>query len=196
MAVHRVLYQSTLNAKLIGRKKLGRERCTSNRDDLGWVDWSWSQCIESHHAQTSSWEGLPSYFWNRNNVRSSLPGLRGKKELDCSSVVQSPLFRYKYILNFIWKSISGVWRGTESKLTEVQCEISEVSDDLWCRDICWCWSIVLSSPKSTVYLEIFEHFMHLSVDKLYGDADFLFQQDFSTCPQCQNHLQVVCGPWY
>ncbi len=28
-----VLYQSILNAKLTGRNKLGRKRCTSNRDD-------------------------------------------------------------------------------------------------------------------------------------------------------------------
>ncbi len=27
------LYQSILNAKLTGRKNLGRKRCTSNRDD-------------------------------------------------------------------------------------------------------------------------------------------------------------------
>ncbi len=33
VALHRVLYQSVLNAKLTGRKKLGRKRCTSNRDD-------------------------------------------------------------------------------------------------------------------------------------------------------------------
>ncbi len=33
MAVYRVLYQSILNAKLTGRKKLGRKMCTSNRDD-------------------------------------------------------------------------------------------------------------------------------------------------------------------
>ncbi len=32
-AVHRVLYQSILNAKLTGRKKSGRKMCTSNRDD-------------------------------------------------------------------------------------------------------------------------------------------------------------------
>ncbi len=32
-AVQGVLYQSILNAKLTGRKKLGRKRCTSNRDD-------------------------------------------------------------------------------------------------------------------------------------------------------------------
>ncbi len=33
LAVHRVLYQSILNAKLTGMKKLGRKRCTCNRDD-------------------------------------------------------------------------------------------------------------------------------------------------------------------
>ncbi len=33
VAVYRVLYQSMLNAKLTGRKNLGRKRCTSNRDD-------------------------------------------------------------------------------------------------------------------------------------------------------------------
>ncbi len=43
------------------------------------VDWSWSQCIKSHHAQTSSGKGLPSHFWTRDNVRSILPGLRRKR---------------------------------------------------------------------------------------------------------------------
>ncbi len=33
VAVQRVLYQSILNAKLTGRKELGRKGCTSNRDD-------------------------------------------------------------------------------------------------------------------------------------------------------------------
>ncbi len=37
-----------------------------------------SQCIKSHHAQTSSGKGLPSHFWNRNIVRSISPGLRRK----------------------------------------------------------------------------------------------------------------------
>ncbi len=43
------------------------------------VDWSWSQCIKSHHAQTSSGKGLPSHFWTRDNVRSILPGLWRKR---------------------------------------------------------------------------------------------------------------------
>ncbi len=42
------------------------------------VNWSWSQCIKSHHAQESSGKGLPSHFWNRNIVRNILPGLRRK----------------------------------------------------------------------------------------------------------------------
>ncbi len=47
---------------------------------------------------------------------------------------------------------------------------------------------VLSSPKpmQPSTRRFLEHFMLPSADKLYGDADFLFQQDFSTCPLCQN----------
>ncbi len=52
--------------------------------------------------------------------------------------------------------------------------------------------LIKSKVNAAVYQEILEHFMLLSADKLYGDADFLFQQDFSTCPQCQNYFQVVC----
>ncbi len=74
----------------------------------------------------------------------------------------------------------------------------EVRDDLGCRDVCWCWSIcfIKSNVNAAVYQEILEHFMLPSADKLYGDADFLFQQDFSTCPHYQNHFQMVCWPLY
>ncbi len=98
------------------------------------VNWSWSQCIKSHHAQTSSGKGLPSHFWTRDNVRRSYLGC-GEKELDCCSVVQSPLFRWKYILHFIWKSrsqsLEEEWRGTESMLLEVQCEVSQFELNYW-----------------------------------------------------------------
>ncbi len=39
-----------------------------------------------------------------------------------------------------------------------------------------------SKLNAAVHQEILEHFMLPSADKLCGDADFLFQQDFSTCP--------------
>ncbi len=60
VAVQGVLYQSIFNAKLTGKKKLGRKMYTSHRDDLKLentakliqtlgrasqgVNWSWSQC--------------------------------------------------------------------------------------------------------------------------------------------------------
>ncbi len=47
--VYRVLYQSILNAKLTGRKNLGRKRCTSNRNDCKLENtvkqsWLWNTC--------------------------------------------------------------------------------------------------------------------------------------------------------
>ncbi len=41
---------------------------------------------------------------------------------------------------------------------------------------------IKSKVNAAIYQEILEHFMLPSVDKLYADADFLFQQDFSICP--------------
>ncbi len=33
--------------------------------------------------------------------------------------------------------------------------------------------------NAAVYQDILEHFMHFSANKLYGDADFIFQQDLA-----------------
>ncbi len=53
---------------------------------------------------------------------------------------------------------------------------------------------IKSKVNAAVYQEILEHLMLPSADKLYRDADFIFQQDFSTCPHCQYHFQVVSWP--
>ncbi len=97
MAVHRVLYQSILNVKLTGMKKLSSKMCTSYRDDrklenivkqsrfkhLGELHKEWTEAGVSAsrvtYAQTSSGKGLPSHFWDRNLIRSILPGLRRKR---------------------------------------------------------------------------------------------------------------------
>ncbi len=111
--------------------------------------------------------------------------LTWEKELDCCSVIQSALFRWKSILHFIWKSRSQSLeeerRSTESMLLEVQCEVSTVSDDLCCHVICWCWSTVFSEVHSqrSIYQDILDHFMLPSAGKLFGDADFIFKQDLA-----------------
>ncbi len=143
------------------------------------VNWSWSQCIKSHHAQTSSGKELPSHFWNRNIVRSILPGLRRKITLLLISGSKSSF----QILHLICKSRSQILeeerRDTESMLLEVQCEVSTVSDHLGCHVICWCWSTVFSEVHSQrSHLPGNVWVLHAS-DKLYGDADFIFQQDMA-----------------
>ncbi len=66
-------------------------------------------------------------------------------------------------------------------LLEVQSEVSTVSGDLGCHVICWCWSTVFSEVQSqrSHLPGNLEHFMLPSADKLYGDADFIFQQDLA-----------------
>ncbi len=39
---------------------------------------------------------------------------------------------------------------------------------------------IKSKVNAAIYQEILEHFMLTSADKLYGDADFIFQQDLPT----------------
>ncbi len=112
VAVQWVLYQSILNAMLTGRKKLGRKMWTSNRDDRNLENTFKqsrfkhlesftrselklrSQCIKSHHAQTSSKKGYQAT--SETETSSEAPYLgAGEKEQDWCSVVQSPLFRWK-----------------------------------------------------------------------------------------------------
>ncbi len=65
-------------------------------------------------------------------------------------------------------------------LLEVQWEVSTVSDDLGCHVICWCWSTVFSEVYSQCsHLPVHFRELFLSEDKLYGDADFIFQQDLA-----------------
>ncbi len=57
---------------------------SSKADSNTWESFTRSELkLESVHqespAQTSSGKGLPSHFWNRDNVRSILPGLRRKR---------------------------------------------------------------------------------------------------------------------
>ncbi len=51
---------------------------SSKADSNTWESYTSNQCIKSHHAQSSSGKGLPNNFWNKNIVRSILPGLKIK----------------------------------------------------------------------------------------------------------------------
>ncbi len=120
-AVQGVLYQSMLNAKLTGRKKLGWKMCKSNRDDhklentvkqsrfkhLGELHKDWTEAGVSasrvttlRHLQEKSYQTTSE---PETSSETSYLGY-GETELDWCSAVQSPLYRWKYILYLIWKS--------------------------------------------------------------------------------------------
>ncbi len=48
-----------------------------------------------------------------------------------------------------------------------------------------------STVNAAIYQDIFEHFILPSADKLYGDADFIFQQDLASA-----HTAKGTKNWY
>ncbi len=104
-------------------------------------------------------------------------------------------------LHLIWKSrsqsLEEEWRGTESMLLEVQCEVSTVSDDLGCHVICWCWS--------TLFSEVHSQRSHLPGNFRALHASFCWQAlwrcwfhfpaGLGTCPHCQRYQKLVQWPW-
>ncbi len=155
-----MLYQSILNAKLTGRKNLGRKGAqatgmtaslrilSSKADSNTWESFTRSQLkLESVHQESPR----SDVFRTRDNVRSVLPGLRRKRT---GLLLSGPKSSFQMKVNFAFhletrsQSLEEEWRGTESMLLEVQCEVSTVSDDLGCHDICWCWSTVFSEVHS------------------------------------------------
>ncbi len=164
------------------------------------VDWSWSQCIKSHHAQTHSGKGLPSHFWTRDNVRRHLTWAVEKNKLS------GPKSSFQMKVNFAFHLKQGprVWR----KSGEGTYSIVAWSPVWSFHSQRWFWAAT-SSPgvgalcflKSTfnaaILPEILEHFMLPSADKLYGDADFIFQQDLApaTLPKVPKAGSMTMLDW-
>ncbi len=134
------------------------------------VDWSWSQCIKSPHAQTSSGKGLPSHFWTRDNIRSILPGLWRKRT---GLLLSGPKSSFQMKVNFAFH--------LEIKVPESGGRVERHRIHVAWNPVWRCWSTVFSEVQSTQpsTRKFLEHFMLPSADKLYGDADFIFQQDLA-----------------
>ncbi len=121
---------------------------------------------------------VSSHSWTTDSVRSVSTGLLLS--------VQSYVLWWKKFLHFLWKSgsqsLEEERRGTESTLLEVQCKVSTVSDglgvpfNLLVLVHCVFWGPRSTQPYTRKFLE---HFMLPAADHLYGDADFIFQQDLA-----------------
>ncbi len=158
------------------------------------VNWSWSQYIKSHHAQTSSGKELPSHFWDRDIVRSILPELR-RKITGLAQWSKVLFFKLNTFCISFGNQGPRVWR----KRGEAQNPCCLKSSVKFPQSV-MIWAAMSSSGvgplcflKSTVICQdILEHFMLPSADKLYGDADFILQQD---CPHCQRYQKLVQWAW-
>ncbi len=161
------------------------------------VDWSWSQCIKRHHAQTSSGKGLPSHFWTRDNVRSVLPGC-GEKELSGPKVLFSDEVNFAFHLEI---KVPESWR----KSGEAQnpcCLKSSVkfpqSVMIWAAmssagvgPLCF----LKSTVNAAIFQEILEHFHASFCWQALWRCWFHFQAGLGTCPHCQRYQKLVQWPW-
>ncbi len=163
-----VLYQSILNAKLTGRSAVSKhikckvdwkECCIKAYYMQSWLEGVLYQSIlnakltelklESMHQESPHSDifrkRATSHFWNRNVIRSILPGLQRKTT---GLLLSGPKSSFQMKVNLAFNLEIKVWKGTESMFLEVQCEVSTVRDDLDCHVICWCWSTVIYQVQS------------------------------------------------
>ncbi len=202
VAVYRVLYQSILNAKLTERKNLGRKRCTSNRDDRklentfkqSWFKHLWELHKEWTEAGVVHQESPRSDVFRKRATKPHLNQRQCQKHLTWAveknnwTVAQWSIVLFsdesKFCISFgnqgprVWR-MSGEAHNPCCLKSSVKFPQSVM---IWAAmssagvgPLCF----LKSTVNAAIYQEILEHFMLPSADKLYGDADFIFQQDLA-----------------
>ncbi len=147
VAVQGVLYQSILNAKLTGIKKLSRKTCINNRDD----------CKLENTVKQSRFKHLRELHkeWTEAGVSASrVTTLRHLQEKSYRALLNQK-HRQKHLT---WAKEKKNWAAMSSAGVGPLCFLKY-------------------TVNTAIYQEILEHFLLPSADKLYGDADFIFQQD-------------------
>ncbi len=122
-----------------------------------------------------------------------------EKKLDCCSVDESHLFKWKYILHLIWKSrsqsLKEVWRGTESMLLEVQCEVSHGQ---WWFGLPCHLLVLVHCVEVLLVSEVHSQHSHLPGKCTALHASFCwfhFPGGLCTCPHWQRYQKLVQWLW-
>ncbi len=161
------------------------------------------QCFKNHyaHRRSKTWGFILSHslcqpLWTTDSVRSVSPGLKTKKDwLLLSDPKLCSLM--KVILHFLWNQGPRVWRK-RGEAQNPRCLRSSVkfpqSVMVWdamssfgVGPLCFLRSMV----NTAIYQEVLEHFMLPAADQLYGDADFIFQQDLAPAQSAK-----ATSTWY
>ncbi len=139
--------------KLVGKCAQATEMTTNLRilwskaDANTWESFTRSELkLESVHQESPRSDfrkKATKTLLKQNQRQKHLTWAKGKKNRTVawwSKVLFSE--KSTFCISFENQGLEEEWRGTESKLLEVQCEVSEVSDDSGCCEVCWCWSTV------------------------------------------------------
>ncbi len=144
------------------------------------LEWVHQESPRSHIFRKTA----TSHFWNRNIVRSILPGLKRKIT---GLLLSGPKSSFQMKVNFVFHLEIKV---PESEGGVERHRIHVAWSPVWSFQSVMIWAAMSSAGvgplcflKSTanavIYQEILEPFMLPSADKHYGNADFISQQDMA-----------------
>ncbi len=191
-----------INRGAKGRKRCGRKKCTSNRDNrtlerivkqnpfknVGEIHKEWTAAGVSASRTTTHRHMQDMGFSCRIPcVKPLLNNRQRQKRLDWTAAEWSKVMfsdESKFCISF-GNQGPRVWRKS-GEAHNPCCLKSSVkfpqSVMIWAAmssagvgPLCF----LKSTVNTAIYQEILEHFMLPSADKLYGDADFIFQQDLA-----------------
>ncbi len=199
-----------INREAKGRKRCGRKKCTSNRDNrtlerivkqnpfknVGEIHKEWTAAGVSASRTTTHRRMQDMGFrcripcvkplLNNRQHQKRLAWAKDKKDwtaAEWSKVMFSDESKF-------WISFGN---GTESTLLEVQCKVSTVSDGLGCHVICWCWSTVFSEVQGQ-HSRISGSFRALHASCCWPTlrrCRFHFPTGLGTCTHCQSYQYLV-----
>ncbi len=189
-----IVVSKHVNRKLSGRKKFGRKRCTTNRENrslmrivkqnrfknLGELHKEWTETgVKASRATTH--RRVKEF-----GFRSILPGLRRRGTgLLPSGPKSSFQMRASFVFHLETKVLESGGR-VEKLIAQVAWSPVLSFHSLWwfgvqCHLLVLVHCVFWKPTKTTapVYQEMLEHFMLPSADQLFKDADLIFQQDLA-----------------
>ncbi len=158
------------------------------------MNWSWSECIKSPHARTSSGKGLPSHFWNRNIVRSILPGLRRKRT---GLLLSGPKSSFEIKVNLAFNLEIKV-PDSEGRVERHRIHVAW--SPVWSFHSQW-WTAMSSAGVGPLFSEVHSQRSHLPGNYRALHASFCWQAlwrcwfnfpaGLGTCPHCQRYQKLA-----
>ena len=139
---------------------------------------------------------VSSHSWTRDSIRSVSPGLKTKRTgLLLSGPKLCSLIKVNFAFPLEIKVPESGWRGEAQNPCCLKSSVQfPQSVMVWgamssagVGPLCF----LRSRVNAAVYQEVLEHFMLPAADQLYGDADFIFQQDLAPA-----HSAKATSTWF